>query len=91
MEATPQDVERIEAEARVAIGAAEGLPALGEARARFLGRKGSLSAILRTLGSLEPEARARLGEAVNTQTIYCCPDNRNGRLSPVYRELPTLY
>ena len=65
MEATPQDVERIEAEARVAIGAAEGLPALGEARARFLGRKGSLSAILRTLGSLEPEARARLGEAVN--------------------------
>ncbi len=65
MEATPQSVESIEAEARAAIGAAEDLPALSEARARFLGRKGSLSAILRTLGSLEPQARAKLGEAVN--------------------------
>lgn len=65
MAGTPQSVESIEAEARAALAAADDLPALVEARARFLGRKGSLSAILRTLGSLEPQARVTLGEAVN--------------------------
>ncbi len=65
MGAAPDDLERIEAEARAAIGGAQDEPALHEARSRFLGRKGSLSAILRTLGSLEPDERARRGEAVN--------------------------
>ncbi len=62
---TPRSVESLEAEARAALAAAGDLPALVEARARFLGRKGSLSAILRTLGSLAPDERATLGEAVN--------------------------
>ena len=59
------DLGRLEEEARAALAAAPDLPALVEARARFLGKKGSLSAILRGLGSLEPSARARVGEAVN--------------------------
>jgi phenylalanyl-tRNA synthetase alpha chain len=65
VDATAQEVERLEAEARTAIGAAQDLPALSDARARFLGRKGSLSAMLRSVGSLEPEERARVGEIVN--------------------------
>jgi len=58
-------LERLEAEARAALEAASDVPALNEARARFLGRKGSVSALLRGLGSLPPEERARTGEAVN--------------------------
>ncbi len=65
METIAQDVARLEEEARAALGGAADLPALQEARARFLGRKGSLSALLRTVGSLEPAQRARVGEAVN--------------------------
>ncbi len=66
MEATAHEVAELEAEARAALDAAADLPALNEARARVLGKKGSLSAILRSLGALAPEARARVGEAVNT-------------------------
>jgi phenylalanyl-tRNA synthetase alpha chain len=65
VDATAHEVERIEAEARTALAAVADLPALNEARARFLGRKGSLSAILRSVGSLEPAERSRVGEAVN--------------------------
>ncbi|MBM4384110.1 MAG: phenylalanine--tRNA ligase subunit alpha [Deltaproteobacteria bacterium] len=38
---------------------------LVELRARFLGKKGSVSGVLRTLGSLAPEERAALGAAAN--------------------------
>jgi len=65
VDATAAEIERLEVEAREAIASATDVPALNEARARFLGRKGSLSAILRSVGSLEPAARARVGEAVN--------------------------
>ncbi len=34
-------------------------------RARFLGKKGSLSGVLRGLGALAPDERARLGAAAN--------------------------
>jgi phenylalanyl-tRNA synthetase alpha chain len=65
VDATASEIGRLEADAREAISGAGDVPALNEARARFLGRKGSLSAILRTVGSLEPAERARVGEAVN--------------------------
>lgn len=62
---TEGELGRLEEEARAALDAARDLPALAEARARFLGKKGSLTAILRGLGGLEPSERARAGEAVN--------------------------
>jgi len=55
----------LEASAREAIDAALDLTSLVEVRARVLGRKGSLSALLRGVGQLPPEERARSGEAVN--------------------------
>jgi phenylalanyl-tRNA synthetase alpha chain len=53
----------IEEEARQAIGAAPSLAALAEIRARFLGKKGSVSGVLRGIGALAPDERARVGEA----------------------------
>jgi phenylalanyl-tRNA synthetase alpha chain len=55
----------IEEEARQAIAAAPSLPALAETRARFLGKKGSVGAVLRGIGALAPDERARVGEAAN--------------------------
>jgi len=61
----------LETEAREAIVGAASRQALTEIRARFLGRKGSVSSILRGLGKLPPEERAAVGQAVNElkQTI----------------------
>ena len=53
------------AEAREAIAAATTPHALTEVRARFLGRKGSVSQVLRGIGGLGAEERARVGQAAN--------------------------
>jgi phenylalanyl-tRNA synthetase alpha chain len=59
------DVERLEAEAREAIAAAESPQDLVQVRARFLGRKGSVAAILRSIGELPAEERGALGADAN--------------------------
>ncbi len=59
------DLAGLEKQARREIGAAETPQALVEVRARYLGRKGSISGLLRSIGALEPEARARVGQEVN--------------------------
>jgi phenylalanyl-tRNA synthetase alpha chain len=58
-------LERPEAGAREEIARADSLPALQETRARILGRKGSLSALLREIGALDPAQRAARGAEVN--------------------------
>jgi phenylalanyl-tRNA synthetase alpha chain len=57
---------KLEREARAALEAAGNTQALTEARARFLGRKGSLSSLLRRIGELDEAERVRAGQAVNT-------------------------
>ncbi len=57
---------KLEREARAALEAAGNTQALTEARARFLGRKGSLSSLLRRIGELDAAERVRVGQAVNT-------------------------
>ncbi len=59
------ELAALEAEAREAIAGADGLPTLQAVRARFLGRKGSVSSLLRGLGELAPEERGRVGQAAN--------------------------
>ncbi len=66
---TATDLAALEAEARDAIAGAEDLPALQAVRARFLGRKGSLSQVLRGLGALPPEERGRVGQGANTLKV----------------------
>jgi phenylalanyl-tRNA synthetase alpha chain len=59
------DLPQILAEAERAIAAASAPQELIEVRARFLGKKGSLSGVLRRLGGLAPAERAALGAAAN--------------------------
>jgi len=59
------DLRAIVAEAERAFAAAGSVQELIEARARFLGKRGSLSAVLRGLGGLAPDARSRLGAKAN--------------------------
>src|SRR5215470_12763007 len=59
------DLDALLAEAERAVASADTSQALTEVRARFLGRKGSLSELLRGIGELSPEARGRAGQAAN--------------------------
>jgi phenylalanyl-tRNA synthetase alpha chain len=59
------DLPEILAEAERAIAAAATPQELIEVRARFLGKKGSLSSVLRGLGGLAAAERAALGAAAN--------------------------
>jgi phenylalanyl-tRNA synthetase alpha chain len=65
MPAGNEHLGALEAEARQAIAEAPTLQALTEARARFLGRKGSVSELLRGIGGLDAAQRGRAGQAVN--------------------------
>jgi phenylalanyl-tRNA synthetase alpha chain len=65
MSAGSDDLEQLERQARAEIEAAESLQALTEARARYLGRKGSVSELLRSIGRLDPAERSARGQAVN--------------------------
>ena len=60
-----EDLGGLEQEAEREIAAATTSQALVEVRAGYLGRKGSISSLLRQIGSLEGEERARVGQAVN--------------------------
>lgn len=47
------------------IGSAENLQALDEVRVFYLGKKGELTALLKSLGAMEPEERKSAGQAIN--------------------------
>jgi len=61
----PSGLEALLEQARGEIGAAATPQALTEVRSRYLGRKGVVSAQLRSLGSLDPGERKARGQAVN--------------------------
>jgi phenylalanyl-tRNA synthetase alpha chain len=58
------DLDALEREAREAAASAGNLQALRELRARYLGRKSPVTALLRGIGGLEPAERARVGQRV---------------------------
>jgi len=58
------NVERIEDEARARIAAAATLEALEEARVALLGKQGSVSALMKTLGAMDPEERREKAPAI---------------------------
>lgn len=66
-----EKLERLKLEALNWIQAAEESAELNEIRVKYLGKKGSLTAILRGMGELAPEERPAVGELVNQvrQTI----------------------
>lgn len=65
MSVVPPHLEALEAEARHAVAEASSAQALAEVRAGFLGRKGSVSALLRGIGSLDPSERGAAGAEIN--------------------------
>ena len=58
-------LDELSAEASQAIDAANDLQALDDVRVRFLGKKGELTQVLKTLGQLSAEERPQLGALVN--------------------------
>jgi phenylalanyl-tRNA synthetase alpha chain len=65
MAADADTLEALLARARSEVAAAASLQELSEARARYLGRKGSVSEQLRSIGGLSAAERARRGAEVN--------------------------
>lgn len=59
-------LEALQQEARGAIAAADTLERLEELRVFYLGKKGQLSALLRSMGSLSAEERPKIGAIANT-------------------------
>ncbi|OGA18242.1 MAG: phenylalanine--tRNA ligase subunit alpha [Betaproteobacteria bacterium RIFCSPLOWO2_02_FULL_66_14] len=61
-----QDVEKIVARALGEFAAAQDPAALENAKARFLGKSGELTALLKSLAVLAPDARRSAGAAINS-------------------------
>jgi len=60
-----QQLEQIESEAIRAVQAAQSLEALARVESQFVGKKGSLRQMLRSLGQLPKEQRAAVGQKAN--------------------------
>ena len=77
------DVERIERAAVAALEAAQDDQALAAARASYVGKKGALTALLKTLGSLSAAERPRAGATINgaKQRILAAAQARSAALT----------
>jgi len=60
-----ESVKQILEQALVEIQACDELPSLDNLRVRYLGKKGEITALLKSLGTLEHEQRKAFGQAVN--------------------------
>lgn len=60
-----ESLEQILEEASAAIAGSSDLQALEALRVHYLGKKGAVTALLKSLGAMEPEARKTFGQAVN--------------------------
>ena len=60
-----EEIEKVRQEGLVRIRSADTAAALEEARLEFLGRKGTLTLLLRQVGELSPEERPAAGQAAN--------------------------
>ncbi|GAB2799905.1 phenylalanine--tRNA ligase subunit alpha [Halomonas shantousis] len=70
------------AEARSAIESAQTVKALDEVRVRYLGKKGEITALLKSLGKLSADERPKAGESINQakQTLAAELDSRQQQL-----------
>ena len=59
------DLDHIQRQALDAVASAESVEALESIRVQYLGKKGELTAQLKALGKMEPEARKAAGQLVN--------------------------
>jgi phenylalanyl-tRNA synthetase alpha chain len=60
-----QDLDRLQSEALAAVAAAASLEQLDAARVAALGKKGSISGLMKSLGAMGPDERKEAGAALN--------------------------
>ncbi len=59
------NLEQLAADARGRIAACAGLPELEALKVELFGKKGAITALLKTLGGLAPDARREAGARIN--------------------------
>ena len=64
-----EKIEQLKGEAAAAIGSAGNLSELNDIRVKYLGKKGELTGILRSMGKLSPEERPKVGKIVNEARV----------------------
>jgi phenylalanyl-tRNA synthetase alpha chain len=76
------DLQQLGQQAQTAIDEASNLAALDTVRVTYLGKKGRLTQVLKTLGQLDPSERPQLGQAVNElkQALYERIEGKQQRL-----------
>jgi len=69
-------------ESQEAIGQASDLKTLDQVRVRYLGKKGELTALLKSLGDIDPQARPEVGARINQakQTVQSRLEERKAAL-----------
>ena len=85
-----QDLSELVASAEAQVAAAEDLAALDAVRVAYLGKKGELTALMKTLGGLSAEERPKAGQAINQakQALHATLEaRRNALQGPVVRPL----
>ena len=60
-----QSIEQLRTQAESDLDAASDLQLLDEVRVRYLGKKGQVTALLKSLGAMEPDQRRQMGQAIN--------------------------
>ena len=86
---TREQLEQIRAEAAASIESAASLQELDAVRVKYLGKKGELTAVLKTMGKLSPEERPIVGQMANEvrELITADLEKRNDLLKAAQQEM----
>ncbi|MBQ1313144.1 MAG: phenylalanine--tRNA ligase subunit alpha [Acutalibacteraceae bacterium] len=86
---TREQLEQIRAEAAASIESAASLQELDAVRVKYLGKKGELTAVLKTMGKLSPEERPIVGQMANEvrELIAADLEKRNDLLKAAQQEM----
>ena len=86
---TREQLEQIRAEAAASIESAASLQELDAVRVKYLGKKGELTAVLKTMGKLSPEERPIVGQMANEvrELITADLEKRNELLKAAQQEM----
>ncbi len=86
---TREQLEQIRAEAAASIESAASLQELDAVRVKYLGKKGELTAVLKTMGKLSPEERPKVGQMANEvrELITADLEKRNDLLKAAQQEM----
>lgn len=86
---TREQLEQIRKDAEQAMAEASSLQELDAVRVKYLGKKGELTAVLKTMGKLSPEERPKVGQMANEvrEIITAGIDKQNELLKAAQQEL----